>query len=56
MLDPRLAALLGDGFRAEPWDRARAAAMGDDWFAGLMARGPLPGEDGALMLPPLSRT
>jgi ribosomal protein S18 acetylase RimI-like enzyme len=47
---------LGAGFRAEPWDPARAAAMGDDWFAGLMALGPLPGEDGEVMLPPLSRT
>jgi hypothetical protein len=47
---------LGDGFRAEPWDRARAEAMGDEWFAGLMALGPLPGEGGELMLPPLSRT
>jgi GNAT superfamily N-acetyltransferase len=47
---------LGAGFRAEPWDHARAAAAGDDWFAGLMALGPLPGEDAGLMLPPLSRT
>jgi hypothetical protein len=47
---------LGDGFRAEPWDRARAEAAGHDWFAGLMALGPLPGEDGEVMLPPLSRT
>ena len=47
---------LGDGFRAEPWDRARAEAMGDEWFAGLMALGPLPGAGGELMLPPLSRT
>jgi GNAT superfamily N-acetyltransferase len=46
---------LGDGFVAEPWDRARAEALGDDWFAGLMAHGPFP-EDEPLMLPPLSRT
>jgi GNAT superfamily N-acetyltransferase len=45
---------LGDGFSAEPWDVARTAALGGDWFAGLMARGPFP--DGELMLPPLSRT
>jgi ribosomal protein S18 acetylase RimI-like enzyme len=47
---------LGAGFRAEPWDRARAAAMGDDGFAGLMALGPLAGEHDEFMLPPLSRT
>ena len=47
---------LGEGFEAEPWDAARAAAHGDAWFAGLMARGPLPGGGGAFMLPPLSRT
>jgi len=47
---------LGEGFEAEPWDADRAAAHGDAWFAGLMARGPLPGEGGAFMLPPLSRT
>jgi hypothetical protein len=47
---------LGDGFRAEPWDRARAAAAGDDTFAGLMALGPLSGEAEPLMLPALSRT
>jgi ribosomal protein S18 acetylase RimI-like enzyme len=47
---------LGEGFAAVAWDAGRAAAHGDTWFAGLMARGPLPGEDGAFMLPPLSRT
>jgi GNAT superfamily N-acetyltransferase len=46
---------LGDGFVAEPWDQARAQAWGDDWFAGLMARGPFP-HDPPFMLPPLSRT
>jgi GNAT superfamily N-acetyltransferase len=48
--------LLADGFEARPWDAARAAASGDTWFAGLMARGPLGGEDEAFMLPPTSRT
>jgi GNAT superfamily N-acetyltransferase len=47
---------LGEGFRPEPWDVARAEAHGDHWFAGLMALGPLPGEDTGFMLPPLSRT
>jgi GNAT superfamily N-acetyltransferase len=47
---------LGEGFRAEPWDARRAAALGDGSFAGLMALGPLSGEDGPFMLPPLSRT
>jgi GNAT superfamily N-acetyltransferase len=47
---------LGEGFQAEPWDAGRAAAHGDAWFAGLMARGPLGVEDAALMLPPLART
>jgi GNAT superfamily N-acetyltransferase len=47
---------LGERFEAEPWDVGRAAAHGDAWFAGLMVRGPLPGEGGAFMLPPLSRT
>ena len=46
---------LGDGFGAEPCDEARAAALGDDWFAGLMARGPF-AADGPLMLPSMSRT
>jgi ribosomal protein S18 acetylase RimI-like enzyme len=46
---------LGEGFEAEAWDEARAAALGGGWFEGLMARGPLPG-GGAFMLPPLSRT
>jgi hypothetical protein len=46
---------LGEGWTAEPWDQARATAHGDDWFAGLMARGPLAVE-GEFMLPPLSRT
>jgi GNAT superfamily N-acetyltransferase len=45
----------GEGWTAEPWDQARAIAHGDDWFAGLMVRGPLVVE-GAFMLPPLSRT
>jgi ribosomal protein S18 acetylase RimI-like enzyme len=47
---------LGEAFEAQPWDAGRAAAHGDAWFAGLMVRGPLPGEGGAFMLPPLSRT
>jgi ribosomal protein S18 acetylase RimI-like enzyme len=47
---------LADGFRAEPWDAARAAAHGDGWFAGLMARGPLEVEGALLMMPPLART
>jgi GNAT superfamily N-acetyltransferase len=46
---------MGEGWQAERWDEARAAAHGDTWFAGLMARGPL-GADGEFMLPPLSRT
>ena len=46
---------LGEGWTAEPWDQARAAAHGDGWFSGLMARGPLAVE-GGFMLPPLSRT
>lgn len=46
---------LGEGWTAELWDQARAAAHGDEWFAGLMARGPLAVE-GEFMLPPLSRT
>ena len=47
---------LGDGFAPEPWTAARAAASGNAWFAGLMARGPLVGEEAPIMLPPLSRT
>jgi hypothetical protein len=47
---------LGEGFEAQPWDSGCAATHGDAWFAGLMARGPLLGEGGAFMLPPLSRT
>lgn len=47
---------LGDGFEPLPWDAGRAASHGDAWFAGLMVRGPLPGEREPLMLPPLSRT
>jgi GNAT superfamily N-acetyltransferase len=47
---------LGEGFEARPWDAGRAATHGDTWFAGLMVRGPLAGEDGPIMLPPLSRT
>jgi GNAT superfamily N-acetyltransferase len=46
---------LGEGWTAEAWDQPRAAAHGDDWFVGLMARGPLAVE-GEFMLPPLSRT
>lgn len=47
---------LGEGFRPEPWDAGRAAAHGDAWFAGLMARGPLEVGDAPFMLPPLART
>jgi GNAT superfamily N-acetyltransferase len=47
---------LGEGFRAERWDVARAEAQGERWFAGLMLRGPLAVEDDPFMLPPLSRT
>jgi ribosomal protein S18 acetylase RimI-like enzyme len=47
---------LGEGFEAQAWDAGRAAAHGDAWFAGLMARGPLAGEGEPFMLPPLSRT
>ncbi len=47
---------LGTGFQPEPWDAPRAAAHGDAWFVGLMARGPLEVEDEPLMLPPLART
>jgi hypothetical protein len=47
---------LGDGFQAQPWDQKQTEAMGGDWFAGLMARGPFVGEDAEIMLPPLSRT
>jgi ribosomal protein S18 acetylase RimI-like enzyme len=47
---------LGEGFQAEPWDAGRAAAHGDAWYVGLMARGPLGVEDAPLMLPPLART
>ena len=47
---------LGPGFRPEPWDATRAAAVGASSFAGLMARGALsPGAD-AFMLPPTART
>jgi ribosomal protein S18 acetylase RimI-like enzyme len=46
----------GGGFRPEPWDAARARALGDDAFAGLMARGALSPGAPAFMLPPLSRT
>jgi GNAT superfamily N-acetyltransferase len=46
---------LGAGWSTEAWDQRRAEAAGDDWFAGLMVRGPLT-VDGAFMLPPLSRT
>ena len=47
---------LGGGFAAEPWDEARAAAHGDEWFTGLMARGSLFDPQEPLMLPALSRT
>jgi GNAT superfamily N-acetyltransferase len=47
---------LGEGFRAEPWDAVRAATRDEAWFAGLMARGPLPLGDAPVMLPPLART
>jgi hypothetical protein len=47
---------LGDGFRAEPWDRGRALEVGDEAFAGLMALGPVGDGAGPLMLAPLSRT
>lgn len=47
---------LGEGFQPEPWDAGRAAARGDAWYEGLMARGPLGVEDAPLMLPPLART
>jgi hypothetical protein len=43
---------LGEGFVAEPWDRARAEALGDDRFAGLMAQGPFPGRTGRSCCPP----
>jgi predicted N-acetyltransferase YhbS len=46
---------LGEGFVAEPLDAALAAAH-ENWFTGLMARGPLAVEDGSLLLPPLTRT
>jgi GNAT superfamily N-acetyltransferase len=46
---------LGEGFRAQPWDQAQTEALGGDWFAGLMARGPFP-DEAEVMLPPLSRT
>jgi len=48
-------ARLGDGFTAEPWDAARAAALGDHDFVGVMVRGPL-GVPEPFMLPPLART
>ena len=47
---------LGPGFRAEPWDRARAEAIGDRAFTGLMARGALTPSADAFMLPPMGRT
>ena len=47
---------LGPGFRAEAWDQARAQALGDDNFAGLMARGALSTGAEAFMLPPTART
>ena len=45
-----------ESFTPEPWDRARAQALGDGAFAGLMARGPLTTGSAAFMLPALSRT
>jgi len=46
----------GAGFCAEAWDRARAQALGDGSFAGLMARGaPMTGSE-PLMLPVTVRT
>ena len=47
---------LAEGFTPEPWDRARAAAVGDGAFVGLMARGPLATGSAAFMLPALTRT
>jgi ribosomal protein S18 acetylase RimI-like enzyme len=47
---------LAEGFRAEPWDHARAQALGDDAYAGLMARGSLDTGLDAFMLPALTRT
>lgn len=47
---------LGEGFTPEPWDRARALALGDREFAGLMARGPLNTGTDAFMLPTTART
>ena len=47
---------LGEGFTPERWDRARAEAVGDSAFAGLMARGPLAIGLDTFMLPPLTRT
>jgi GNAT superfamily N-acetyltransferase len=47
---------LGEDFTPEAWDRARALALGDRAFAGLMARGPLNTGTDAFMLPPMTRT
>lgn len=47
---------LGPGFRAELWDPARAQALGDASFAGLMARGALMTGVEAFMLPLTART
>ena len=46
---------LGDGFTAEPWDAARAAALGDHDFVDVMVRGPLDVPE-PFMLPALART
>jgi GNAT superfamily N-acetyltransferase len=46
---------LGDGFDAEPWDRARAQDLGYRDDAILMARGPFV-ESGPFKLQPLSRS
>ena len=45
-----------EGFTPEPWDRARALALGDREFAGLMAHGPLNTGTDAFMLPTTART
>jgi GNAT superfamily N-acetyltransferase len=47
---------LGPGFRAEAWDPARAQALGDSSYAGLMARGALLTGAEAFMLPLTART
>jgi len=47
---------LGPGFRAQAWDPARARALGDSSYAGLMARGALVTGAEAFMLPMTART